>query len=331
MSGQTAIAAALAASRGRLPASEARLLLGHLLNRPAVWLLTHDDAPLDAATLAAFEALTARRAAGEPIAYLLGHREFFGREFLVSPATLIPRPETELLVEVALRAARKVGADGTAHDGPTGDALPAVADEEMARRTGATSGARHAMAQTARRDETRQAQPVRLLDLGTGSGCVAIMLALALPAAEVVAVDASREALALAAENARRLGARVRFAHSDWFAALAGERFDLIVGNPPYIAAGDAHLAQGDLRFEPASALASGADGLAALRAIIAAAPAHLTTHGQLWLEHGHDQAAAVITLLQAAGFSALEQHRDLAGIVRVSGGACGVGNSSRD
>ena len=291
MSAQTAIAAALAAARGQLPLTEARLLLGHLLNRPAVWLLTHDDALLDAATLAAFETLTARRAAGEPIAYLLGRREFFGRDFLVSPATLIPRPETELLVEVALRAARKVGADRTASCAEI------------------------------RREQKDHAPPLRILDLGTGSGCVAITLALALPAAEVVAIDASREALALAMENARRLGARVRFAHSDWFAALAGERFDLIVGNPPYIAVDDAHLAQGDLRFEPAAALASGADGLDALRAIVAAAPTHLTAHGQLWLEHGHDQAAAMAVLLQAAGFGALEQHRDLAGIVRVSGG----------
>lgn len=307
MSGQTAIAAALAASRGRLPASEARLLLGHLLNRPAVWLLTHDDVPLDAATLTAFETLTARRAAGEPIAYLLGRREFFGREFLVSPATLIPRPETELLVEVALRAAQKVGADRTASCAEI------------------------------RREQKDHAPPLRILDLGTGSGCVAITLALALRAAEVVAVDASREALALATENAQRLGARVRFAHSDWFAALAGqcgERFDLIVGNPPYIAAGDAHLAQGDLRFEPTAALASGADGLAALRAIVAAAPAYLTPHGQLWLEHGHDQAAAMVALLQTAGFGSIEQHRDLAGIMRVSGGVHGVGNvgnGSRD
>jgi release factor glutamine methyltransferase len=296
---QLTIAAALAAARKKLPGNEARLLLGQVVQKPAAWLLAHDDAALDAATSHAFNALVARREAGEPVAYLLGHREFFGRDFLVSPATLIPRPETELLVEVALRAARKVGAGDTAYDGQTGDVLPAVAPADTA----------------------RQAQPSRILDLGAGTGCIAITLALECPSARVTALDASRDALVLAAENANRLNASVRFLHSDWYAAVAGETFDVIVSNPPYIAAADTHLTQGDLRFEPPAALASGADGLDAMRHIIAAAPAHLSAHGQLWLEHGYDQADTVRALLAAAGFTAIAQHRDLAGIVRVSGG----------
>jgi release factor glutamine methyltransferase len=296
---QLTIAAALAAARKKLPGFEARLLLGQVVQKPAAWLLVHGDVALDAATSHAFNALVARREAGEPVAYLLGHREFFGRDFATSPAALIPRPETELLVEVALRAARKVGAGDTAHDGQTGDVSPAVA-----------------LADTA-----RQAQPLRILDLGAGSGCIAITLALECPSAHVTALDASRDALALAAENARRLNAGVRFLHSDWYAAVAGETFDVIVSNPPYIAAADAHLTQGDLRFEPPAALASGADGLDAMRHIIAAAPAHLSAHGQLWLEHGYDQADTVRALLAAAGFTAIAQHRDLADIVRVSGG----------
>ena len=273
----TTIAAALVAAREKLPGNEARLLLGHVLQQPPVWLLAHDDVLLDDAALCAFHALVTRREAGEPVAYLLGRREFFGRAFAASPAALIPRPETELLVEVALK---NLGGGNTA----------------------------------------------RILDLGAGTGCIAITLALECPSAQVTALDASRDALALATENARRLDANVRFLHSDWYAAVVGETFDVIASNPPYIAATDAHLTQGDLRFEPPAALASGADGLDAIRHIIAAAPAHLSAQGRLWLEHGYDQADAVRALLAAAGFTAIEQHRDLAGTVRVSGGVyCGA------
>ena len=266
------VAAALAAARAKLPASEARLLLGHVLQRPTAWLISHDDQVLDEDELLAFASLVARRAGGEPVAYLVRYREFFGREFAVSPSVLIPRPETELLVDIALA---KVGADGTA----------------------------------------------RILDLGTGSGCIAVTLALEFPQAQVTAVDASAAALSVARENSERLGASLRLLQSDWFDQLPGERFDLIVANPPYIAAADSHLVAGDLRHEPDAALASGADGLDAIRRIIAAVPAHLAPGGQLWLEHGYDQAEAVRELLAAAGLCGIEQHRDLAGIVRVSGG----------
>jgi release factor glutamine methyltransferase len=214
----------------------------------------------------------ARRAAGEPVAYLLGLREFYGRDFAVTPDVLIPRPETELLVDIAVE---KVGADGT----------------------------------------------VNILDLGTGSGCLAVTLALELPLARVTAVDVSPAALDVAHGNAARLGARVAFVASDWFAALPPARYDLIVANPPYIAAGDPHLAQGDLRFEPAGALTDHADGLAAIRRIVMAAPHWLVPGGWLFFEHGYDQAAAVHALLADAGFAAIEQRRDLAGIVRASGG----------
>ncbi len=270
------IAAVLAAARNKLPAAEARLLLGHVLRQPTAWLLTHDDAALDEDALLAFASLVARRAGGEPVAYLLGVREFYGRDFHVAPGVLIPRPETELLVDIARG---KVGAGETANFA------------------------------------------AKILDLGTGSGCIAITLALECPQASLAAVDASPTALNIAATNADTLGARLRLVASDWFAALAGESFDLIVSNPPYIAAADAHLSQGDLRFEPPGALASGTDGLDAIRRIIASAPEHLNPGGSLWLEHGYDQADAVRDLLFVAGFDDIEQHRDLAGIVRVSGG----------
>lgn len=283
---QNRLAAVITTAREKLPTSEARLLLGHVLQKPLAWLLAHDDEVLDEAGLSAFKTLATRRAAGEPVAYLLGYREFFGREFLTTPATLIPRPETELLVErVIEKVSLKVG-DG----------------------------------ETAIKHKSR-----RILDLGTGTGCIAITLALECPGVLVCAIDASKAALDVAQANAQRLNANVRFLHSDWFAAVGGEKFDLIVGNPPYIAAEDAHLLQGDLRFEPPAALASGADGLDAMRHIIAAAPAHLSAHGQLWLEHGYDQADTVRALLAAAGFTAIAQHRDLAGIVRVSGGVRGA------
>jgi release factor glutamine methyltransferase len=159
-----------------------------------------------------------------------------------------------------------------------------------------------------------------VLDLGTGSGCLAITLALELGQAQVTAVDASPAALKVAQANAQRLGVRVEFVESDWFAALPSDRYDLIVANPPYVAAGDPHLAEGDLRFEPLDALTDHGDGLAAIRRIVAAAPDWLVPGGWLWLEHGYDQAATVADLLRGAGFSTIEQHMDLAGIVRCSG-----------
>lgn len=265
------IAEALAIARQLIPATEARLLLGRVLARNSAWIEAHRDDPLDAVAAREFAALAARRANGEPVAYLLGQREFFGRDFLVSPAVLIPRPDTELLVELALEKARRAAAP-------------------------------------------------RILDLGTGSGCIAVTLALELPAAQVTAVDASGEALAVARQNASALGAAVRFLAGKWFDPLGGERFDLIVSNPPYVAAADRHLDEGDLRFEPLSALASGADGLDDIRRIVAAAPAHLAPGACLLLEHGYDQAGAVAQILAQGGFVAIEQHRDLAGIVRVSG-----------
>lgn len=268
----TTVAAALAAARGKLPASEARLLLGHVLQRPAAWLLAHDDVALGEDAMLAFASLVARRAGGEPVAYLVGYREFFGRRFAVTPATLIPRPETELLVELVTG---KVGAGGTAS----------------------------------------------ILDLGTGSGCIAITLALELPAARLTGVDFSGSALEVARANARFLAADVRLCQSDWFAALDGERYDLIAGNPPYVAAADPHLVQGDLRHEPLTALASGDDGLDAIRRIVAEAPRFLNRGGALLLEHGHDQGPSVRELMLTAGFTELAQHGDLGGILRVTTG----------
>lgn len=251
---------------------EARVLAAFAWEVAPAWLLAHDTDALSAEQAAAFDAVLARRLAGEPVAYLTGRREFFGRPFTVTPDVLIPRPETELLVELALT-----------HIAP---------DEATA-----------------------------LLDLGTGSGCVAITLALERPAARVIAVDRSAAALAVARHNAALLDTAVEFLTSDWFAALAGRRFDCIVGNPPYVAATDPHLARGDVRFEPASALAAGADGLADLRHLIAAARGHLVPGGTLLLEHGYDQAPAVRALLETHGYDDVQTWPDLAGHPRVSGG----------
>jgi len=270
----TTIAAALAAARATLEIGEAKLLLRHVLACDAVHLEAHREEELPGDAVARFADLVGRRAAGQPIAYLTGMREFYGRKFAVSPAVLIPRPETELLVELGI--AKLSG-------------MP---------------------------------QP-RILELGTGSGCIAVTLALELSAkgAEVTAADISPDALVVARRNAATHDVAPRLVESDWFAALEGERFDLIVANPPYIPLDDPHLREGDLRFEPPQALASGADGLEALRRIVAAAPRHLMPGGWLLFEHGYDQAEAVRRLLEAAGYAEIEQHRDLAGIVRVSGG----------
>ena len=251
---------------------EARVLAAFAWEATPAWLIAHDrDTPTDT-QIAAVDALLTRRLAGEPIAYLVGAREFYGRPFEVSPAVLIPRPDTELLVELAL-----------AHMPPS--------------------------------------QAVEVLDLGTGSGCIAITLALERPLARVTALDRSPAALAVARRNAARLDAHVEFLSSDWFAALGGRRFDLIVSNPPYIAAGDPHLGRGDIRFEPLAALAAGGDGLDDLRRLTATAGAHLKPGGALLLEHGYDQADAVQALLRASGFQRPRSWTDLSGIRRVSGG----------
>lgn len=266
------IGAALAAARQEIEAGDARLLLRHLLDCSSAHIEAHRDDDLDASIEALFRVLIERRRQGEPIAYLTQNREFYGRAFAVAPGVLIPRPETELIVDTVLG--------------------------KFARNS-----------------------KLRVLDLGTGSGCLAITLARELPRAEVTAVDISRAALAIAARNAKRLGAEVRLLESDWFSSIANERFDLIVSNPPYIAVGDPHLAQGDLRFEPPDALVSGADGLDAISHIAGKARAYLTASGWLLFEHGYDQGEQACALLAATGYDNVEQHRDIAGIVRVSGG----------
>jgi release factor glutamine methyltransferase len=254
---------------------EVQCLLQAVLLVNRAWLLSHPEQSLAAEQYERYLALFERRMSGEPIAYLLGEREFYGLAFKVSPATLIPRPETELLVDLALQ---RIPQQGTC----------------------------------------------RVLDLGTGSGAIALSIAHVRPNAEVVAVDASAAALEAAQFNMQRLGlGNVRLSHSDWFSALHGERFDMIVSNPPYIAAGDAHLALGDVRFEPRTALASGTDGLDDIRRITAQAKDHLNNNGWLLFEHGYGQAAQARALLQQAGFTGVFSERDLAGIERVSGGSC--------
>lgn len=243
--------------------AEAERLLAHVLGVGLTWLYVHRDDPVAPDRAMAFGELVGRRIAGEPVAYLLGQRGFWRFDLQVTPATLIPRPETERLVELAL------------------ERLPAGA-------------------------------AVRVADLGTGTGAIALAIAHERPQARVVATDASAQALAVAQANARALGLeRVEFRKGDWLAPLAGERFDLIASNPPYIADGDAHLEQGDLRFEPRTALASGADGLHDLRRIVADAPAHLEPGGWLLVEHGWDQGNAVRELFAQARFEAVVTERD--------------------
>jgi release factor glutamine methyltransferase len=243
-----------------LDALDNRVLLCHALGVNRIALITQSERVLTDDEAQRFAALVQRRLAGEPIAYIVGQREFFGLPFEVGSAVLIPRPDTELLVELTLERLPPQG---------------------------------------------------RVLDMGTGSGAIAVSLAHTRKDADVTALDVS-------ANN----GARVSFLQSDWYAALAGApRFDVIASNPPYIASGDHHLSEGDLRYEPVGALTDHADGLAALRIIIAGAPAHLTAQGWLLMEHGYDQAEAVRALLADAGYTEVQSWRDLAGIERVSGG----------
>ena len=273
MPGAPTIREALDAAQQATSRMEARVLLREVLNQSDAWLLAHDDELLTADQAQQYVALVVRRVAGEPIAYITGRREFYGREFKVTEAVLIPRPETELLVELALQR------------------LPVGA---------------HA----------------RVLDLGAGSGCIGITIAAERPQVQVTLVDASEAALEIARANAAQwASANSTLLFSDWYSAVAAEHYHLIVANPPYVAEGDAHLQQGDLRFEPLSALASGVDGLSDLHRIIAQAPQHLRTGGWLLLEHGFDQAVACAWLLEAAGFEDVFNAPDLAGIPRVSGG----------
>ncbi len=258
------VRALLEAARAMVDPAEAELLLAHALGRPRGWLYAHADAAAGAAEAARFEALLERRGRGEPVAYLCGRRGFWTLDLMVTPDTLIPRPETERLVELAL--------ERLPHSGR-----------------------------------------VRIADLGTGSGAIALALASERPEALVAATDASPAALAVAGANARAAGlGNVCFHAGDWFAALPGQRFDLVASNPPYVADGDPHLLEGDLRFEPSAALSSGSDGLDAIRRIVADAPAHLSPGGWLLLEHGWAQGAAVRALLQAAGFVEVGTRRDL-------------------
>lgn len=249
---------------------ENRILLCHALRLPRVALITQSERVLTADETALLNALVQRRVDGEPIAYITGEREFFGLPFRVTPAVLIPRPDTELIVELALE---------------------------------------------------RLAPQGRLLDMGTGSGAIAVAVAHTRPDADVTALDVSVDALEVARGNADANGARVTFLRSDWYNALPAAPFDLIASNPPYIVAGDRHLAEGDLRFEPIDALTDHADGLSDLRRIVDGALERLVPGGWLLMEHGYDQAAAVRALLAARGFAEVQSWRDLANIERVSGG----------
>jgi len=271
--GGPTVAQALArASTQGLDRLDAQRWLGHLLQRDRSWLIAHDEAPLTSAQAEAFATGCRRLADGEPMAYLLGRQEFHGLDLQVSPAVLVPRPDTETLVDWALALL------------PTLGAAP------------------------------------RVLDLGTGSGAIALAVAHRHRAAQVQASDLSPAALVVARGNAQRLGLAVAFSQGAWWQAVpADARFDLVLSNPPYIAGDDAHLPT--LHHEPTLALTPGGDGLDALRQIIAGAPAHLVPGGWLLLEHGWDQAGAVVALLRAAGFVEVGTRPDLAGRDRISGG----------
>lgn len=260
--------------------ADARVLMAYVLEKyyqlPRSALLSRDDMELNPDALTAWKALESRRLAGEPIAYLTGKRGFHNIDLHVAPGVLIPRPETEILVEIGLREIERLG---------------------------------------------KQAS---ILDLGTGSGAIALAIAHENPQAQITATDYSPEALEIAKQNAALLNleSRVQFSQGSWYEALGSTtRFDIILSNPPYIAAQDSHLGQGDLRFEPISALTDHADGLSCLEAIISGAQERLHSHGLLAVEHGFDQSQAVISLMESAGFKGIQAHLDLSGHHRVASG----------
>jgi release factor glutamine methyltransferase len=253
---------------------EIRILLESVLKVDRAWLIAHEDQSIQPGPMHRYEALLSRRLRSEPMAYILGQREFYGRLFKVGPEVLIPRPETEILVDLA---------KARLPEGKTSD----------------------------------------VLDLGTGSGCIAITLALECPASNVVGVDASQSSLILARENAATLGASVEWQKGNWYSTLYGKRFDLIVSNPPYIAERDIHLELGDVRFEPRSALSSGPLGLNDLKVIIEESQVHLNPGRWLVLEHGYDQGPVVMELMKKRDFQQVEIHKDYAGNDRVTIGKC--------
>lgn len=259
------VSAARRLTHSSSPKLDAEVLMMRLLGVNRAWLYAHPEQVLTPKAAAAYDTLVDARQRGMPVAYLTGEREFFSRAFRVTPDTLIPRPDTERLIDATLQMK-----------------LP---------------------------------EHARVLDLGTGSGAIAITLALECPAWDVTATDASEKALAVARDNAARLGACVRFAAGDWYAAIgAGERFDLVISNPPYIAADDVHLGEGDVRFEPRRALVADEDGLADIRRIVAGACACLLPGGWLIVEHGWQQGEAVRAIASAAGFAPVKTLDDLAG-----------------
>jgi release factor glutamine methyltransferase len=263
--------AALEEATAAIDRVDAHVLVAHALGVNRAHLAAHPMRVLTESENARVDMLVAQRALGQPVAYLLGTREFYGREFRVGPAVLIPRPETETLVEAAL---------------------------------------------------SRLAPHAPCLDLGTGSGAIAVTLACERRDARITATDSSEAALEIARRNAAAHDCDIEWLRGSWYGPLAGRRFELIVSNPPYVAAGDAHLGQGDLRFEPAQALTDASpDGLDSIRAIVAGASDHLAAGGWLLLEHGYDQAPAVASLLEASGYREIVSIADLAGIPRVAGG----------
>ena len=277
----TTVGEALSDAKRSIERRDAEYLLSHLLGTSRASIIAHSDRQIDPAAAARFHQWVAARADGKPVAQILGVREFYGRDFAIDEHVLIPRPETETLVEQALARISKQ------------KSLKTPANRRLS-----------------------------ILDLGTGSGIVAITVKLEAPDCEVVAVDVSAAALRNARANAATLNAPVRFLDSNWYGALDGQCFDVIVSNPPYVAMDDPHLSRGDLRFEPMMALTDQSpDGLASIRAITAGASVHLRPNGWLMLEHGYNQAETVRQLMGEARLTAVQSTRDLAGIERVTSG----------
>ncbi len=275
------VKAALEEAMATIESVDAHVLMAHVLGVNRAWLAAHQMRVLTETEDAKVDMLVSQRALGKPVAYLVEKREFYGRDFAVGPEVLIPRPETETLVEAAL-------------------------------------------ARLAMHVSSPMPRP-SCVDLGTGSGALAVTLACERPNAALTATDLSAAALEVARRNAQANACRVELVQGSWYAPLEDRRFDMIVANPPYVAGEDAHLAQGDLRFEPAGALTDGSrDGLDSIRAIVAGASDHLNARGWLLFEHGYDQAQQVESLLRAAGFRETVSIPDLAGIPRVAGGKIG-------